>query len=407
MQSNRATRSSVRLAGVLCAVVLSLQANIALAEGSAQIGLTQRLLDTDVAQAQGYATDTISASWFVDIVTAGEVINISLCGSSNTSNIEIEIFDPSDTSVFTTSLGDSNVDCADPMSAPLTNPVRYTTTTTGAYRIELQNTSSTTFANSLFERYDISVTPDAVTNPDPTVAAGRLWAYSWNFNAGSFAESDSTDADFYVLVPGGRPNTNYTWMLDLNNLAGFGYNIVANDLGVDAPNSGYSTPTAGNSVSYKFPVYAGLPAIASPEPVSPPSVTNLRFVDADGVDRTISPGTTIGVQDSGTFQFDSDISGTFAVTIDIDQDGEFGDAGDVLLLGNAIPGSNSVAWDGTDALGNVLPAGTYNARVNVRMGEYHFIANDIETSGGPTEDGLTIFRSDLLGNLSSSQNRLH
>ncbi len=254
----------VRRLLALCLLPFLIPPQLALAEGSAQTGLNQRLLDLDTAIAQGYASDTASASLYVDIVSAGEVINVSLCGRLNTDNLTIEIFDATETSVFTTSLADSNVDCADPMSAPLTNPVRYTTVSAGTHRLALQNTSSNAFASSFFERYDVSVTPDTLTNPDPTVAAGRLWAYSWNFNAGSFDEADATDADYFVLVPGGRPNTNYTWMLDLNNFAGFGYNILANELGVDAPNSGYSTPTAGNSVSYQFPVYTGIPAVANP-----------------------------------------------------------------------------------------------------------------------------------------------
>ena len=57
-----------------------------------------------------------------------------------------------------------------------------------------------------------------------------------------------------------------------------------------------------------------------------------------------------------------------------------------------------MAWDGLGPAGASLPIGIYNARVQVRMGEYHFIANDVETSGGPSEDGLTIFLSDLAGN---------
>lgn len=368
------------------------------AEGSAQIGLNQWLLDSQVSQLQGYASDAISASLFVDILSANEVINISLCGAANSDRLTIQIFDPSGTSVFTTTLTAGNVSCTNPMTAPLTNPVRFTATAVGAYRLVLQNTTNSSFTGSNFRRYDISVTPDAVTNPDPTIAAGRLWAYSWNFNAGSFAEASATDADYFVLVPGGRPNTNYTWLLDLNKFAGFGYNILANDLGVDAPNSGYSTPTAGNSVSYKFPVYTGIPALADPQPTDPPSVTGLRFIDNEGVDSGISPGGTVGVQDDGVFEFMSDVSGTYAVFIDIDQNGVFGNAGDVLLLGNTVAGLNQVPWDGRDALDNVLPVGTYNARVSIRMGEYHFIANDVETSGGPNDDGMTIFLSDLDGN---------
>lgn len=371
------------------------------AEGSAQIGLSQGLLDHQAGLAN-YAIDSDSASLFVDVAAAGEVINVSICGVNNTDALTIEVFNPSGTSVHTASLASSNVDCADPMNAALTTPDRYVTAIAGTHRIELQNTNGAAFGDSYFTRYDVSITPDVLTDPDPTVAAGRLWAYSWNFNAGAFDETNSTDANYYALVPGGRPSTNYVWQLDLNNFAGFGYNIVANDIGVDAPNSGYSTPRAGNAVTYKFPVYTGVPANANPEPSAPPQISNLRFVDDAGQDHGISPGNTIGVQDSGNFEFDSDVGGTYAIFIDTDQNGVFGNAGDVLLLGPVTIGTNTAPWDGTDTNGSTLAPGTYNAQINIRMGEYHFIAGDAETSGGPVQDGLTIYRSDLAGNPSST-----
>ena len=197
-------------------------------------------------------------------------------------------------------------------------------------------------------------------------------------------------------MPGGRPSSNYVWQLDLNNFAGFNYYIVANDIGVDAPNSGYSTEVAGNSVTYKFPIYTAVPDVALPPPALPPLITDLRFIDDAGVDSGISPSDTPGTQDSGFFEFTSDVDGTYAITIDVDGDGVFGDAGDRLLLGPVTAGANSVPWDGTDAAGNPLAANAYAARISVRMGEYHFVAFDAETSGG-TQDGLTIFLVDDTG----------
>jgi len=110
---------------------------------------------------------------------------VSLCGSSNADDISVEFYAPSNdaTPVSTQSLNSSNVDCADPMTAPLTNPMRYTSLETGSYRLELQNTSQSSFNNSRFARYDITVTPDVSTNPDPTIAGGRLWGYTFGFNA--------------------------------------------------------------------------------------------------------------------------------------------------------------------------------------------------------------------------------
>ena len=396
LQNVLQTSRVLSIVGLLTVSSSTIWSQSAHAEGSSQLGLTQRLIDSNPL--------------YVDIISTGEVINISACGTDSTDIITVEIFDSAGLSVLggSQTLDDGTgpngglIDCDNTMTVPLTNPFRYTSLASGTYRVELQNTGGTGFNNSYFERFDISVTADAVNYPDPTLKAGRLWAYNWNINAGSFGESNSTDADLYALVPGGRPDTNYIWMLDLNNFAGYGYTIVANNIGVNSPNSGYSTPSSGNSFSQQFPIYTGVPEIAQPQPVDPPSVSGMRFVDSAGEDAAISPGDTVGVQDTGNFEFSSDIDGTYAIFIDIDRDGVFGNEGDVLLLGPTTVGLNSVFWDGNDANGDVLPTNSYNARVTVRMGEYHFVASDVETSGGPSEDGLTIFQSDLSGNLSDT-----
>ena len=371
------------------AVLLVLPAGrSAFAEGSAQVGLNQRLYDYEFS----------SQYLYVDILNAGEVINISLCGLNQADVLSIEIQDPGGNTVDTATLNGGNVDCsADPLDAlALTNPHKYTAAQTGTYRLVLQNTSQTGSDFSLFSRYDVTVTPDAATTPDPLAGGGRLWSRVWAFNGGTFEQSGATDADFYILVPGGRPNTDYVWKLDLNQMAGYGYEIMANDNGLDAPYSGYSNVESSSSVTAKFPVYVGYPDVANPRPVNPPTITNVRFIDDAGVDNSISPSATSGIQDSGFFEFESDVSGTYAITIDTNGDSQFG-AGDVLLLGNAVIGQNQVAWDGRDAAGNLIALGSYAARVMVRMGEYHFVARDVETSGGGIDNGLTIFLANSNG----------
>ena len=300
----------------------------------------------------------------------------------------MQIIDPQGTTVLDENLAAGNVACNDDFSAPLSSPLRYATTPSGgagAYEVRLHNLS-----NDRIFRFDIGVTPDSQTDPDPTLAAGRVWAYQWGFFTGSFGEADATDADYYPLVPGGRPGTHYVWKLDLNKFSGNLYVLTANDLGVDAPNSGYSVPTSGNTVTPKFPVYLSYPVVAQPRPTDPPVVESFRFVDDAGQDHAISPGVTPGVQDSGVFEFSADTDATYSIVIDTNLDGVFG-AGDKLLLGTVSAGEHKqVPWDGTDPDGNTLAVGKYPARLQLRLGEYHFIAEDAETSGGNV-DGLTIY----------------
>ncbi|VAW93912.1 hypothetical protein MNBD_GAMMA19-1280, partial [hydrothermal vent metagenome] len=212
---------------------------------------------------------------------------------------------------------------------------------------------------------------------------------------------EATDANYFPLVPGGRADTHYVWKLDLNNFSGNLYTLIANDVGVTAPGSGYSVPESGNSVTPKYPIYLSYPVTANPRPTDPPEISGLTFTDDAGTDYGISPGTTPGVQDSGVFEFTTDVDGTYALVIDTNGDGQFG-ANDTLLLGSVVPGPNQINWDGTDENGNTLPPAIYDAQLRVSLGEYHFVTRDAETSGG-TEDGLTIFQANADGSTDNTQ----
>ncbi|MGB5737849.1 MAG: hypothetical protein WBM54_00760, partial [Woeseia sp.] len=217
-------RAASAVVSLLGSCALLLLPSVTLAEGSHQFGYNQRLVDYQASLAPSVGTDPVygiddnSASQFVDIITAGEVINVSLCGSVQGDDIGVIIYNPAGTQVYSNTATSANMSCtANPITtASLTAPFRYTTATTGAYRIELRNISQTAYGNSYFERWDISVTPNLGTNPNPQTAAGRLYAYSWNMNAPTFDDiTGTTDANLYALVPGGRPDTNYIWQLDL------------------------------------------------------------------------------------------------------------------------------------------------------------------------------------------------
>ena len=377
------------------------------AEGSYQVGLNQPFVEYGATIFGNPHTEPLH----VDIRTAGEVINISLCGNEDAHDVQAEVYDPQGNLVETFTHNHGNVACNDPFTAPLPlsgpqgdqGPFQHTTTTTGAYSIRLYNTgfSGSSSDRQLIRRFDITVTPDNTTLPDPAAQGGRLWSRSWSFWTRSFAESEATDANYFPLVPGGRTDTHYVWKLDLNNFSGNLYSLIANDTGVTAPGSGYSVPESGNSVTPKYPIYLSYPVTANPRPTDPPEISGLTFTDDAGIDYGISPGATPGVQDSGVFEFTTDVDGTYALLIDTNGDGQFG-ASDTLLLGSVVSGSNQISWDGTDANGNTLPPAVYDAQLRVSLGEYHFVTRDAETSGG-TEDGLTIFQANADGSTDNTQ----
>jgi large repetitive protein len=356
------------------------------AEGSSHAGLNQPFVETNATAPGAASTRDI----LVDIITVGEVINISGCGAAATDTLSYVIETPSGTILptVTATAAAGKISCTDPMTGPITTAYKYTTTATGRYKVRLINTTATNFL-----RFDVTVTPSTAVNPDPSGATGikgRVSSLVWQYATGSFAATSATDANYYVLAPGSSSASNYVWLLDLNDMAGNGYSISANNKGVNAPRSGYSTNITGNTVVPQFQAYLNYPTIASPPPSADPAVTGFRFIDSSGQDYGISPGATTGVQDTGTFEFTTNVSdATYAIAIDVNKNGIFGDAGDVTLSGNAVNGFNSIPWNGTNNAGTVLPLGSYQARAEVRLGEFHFIANDVETSGGPS-NGLTI-----------------
>lgn len=366
------------------------------AEGSWQMGLFEGLsYRQPLYETNANANRSVLR---VDILNPGEVINVLACGSNNNSNIRVLMYDPFGALVYNTTAG-PNVDCEDPFTSTFNpaavNAHQHVTNTTGVYEIHLANLNGT-----FLRRFDVTVTNNVNDAIDPQENGGRLWSDYWYFWAGSFAQSASTDADLYVVADGGFTGTYFVWKLDLNNFAGYGYGLKGNKLGVVSPNAagdvvaGMSVPSAGNSIVEEFPIYLSYPEKNYPEPTQTFSVSELEFIDEDNTDNAITSG------GSGTFSFTTDFTGEAVYEIIIDTgsptgggpDGVYGQ-GDVFLRSNAVPGVNSTQWDGTDNNGDPVPLGAYTAELNVRTGEYHFVADDVETSGGPNDRGLKIYRA--------------
>ncbi len=376
------------------------------AEGSWQMGLfeglthRQAMYETNVALGYNLLN--------VDILTPGEVINVHACGTADTNNIRVRIFDPNGTGVYDNTAA-GNVPCGSDFDTTfdpaVSNPHQYVATTTGAHAVWLTNNNGT-----FLLRYDVTVTNSVNDIIDPRINGGRLWSLYWNFNAGSYAEEFATDADLYVVADGGFVNSFFIWRLDLTNFAGFVYSLRANSLGVTSPNAagdvvaGISVPTGNNAVQEQFPIYLGYPALNYPAPIGGVDVSGLSFVDSDGEDSGISPGTTNGVQDSGVFSFSTNLTTTGVYEIIIDNssptgggpDGLYGQ-GDIFLRGTALPGLNTVVWNGEDNNGVTVPENAYTATLSVRTGEFHFAAQDVETSGGAGSDGIKIYRAQANG----------
>ncbi len=353
----------------------------AYAEGSWQIGL--KFAENGNSHNQILSTQR---PLYIDILDQNEVINIHVCES-----VSVTIYDEADNVVLPLTSLNASVSCTDDFNSTLSGGFDFTPASVGTYRIEFSGTSSLT-------RFDIYVKPDGTTTMiDPREDQGRLWAYELNFNAGSFSDSASTSANLYAVADGGFTATYYVWELNLDHFAGYVYTLLANNLGLNSPNSngvivaGMSAPSSGNSISPLYKVYFSKPEKSYPRPTVQVALSNFKFIDDAGVDNTISPSDTLTIQDTGNFFFNTNLtsSGTYTISIDVNGDGVVG-SGDVFLNGVATPGQNTVHWNGKDNNGNTIPNGAYQAQIVLKTGEFHFTGEDVETSGGPGSNGLTI-----------------
>jgi uncharacterized repeat protein (TIGR01451 family) len=116
-----------------------------------------------------------------------------------------------------------------------------------------------------------------------------------------------------------------------------------------------------------------------------PSTTRPSAVAFTGEGPAGGPGqTTQG--NGGTLSFSSPAALnelSFAVGIDFDGNGSFGDPVDFVSRGNPLSDSgNVVHWDGRTGTGELPACGSYQAHADVALSDVHFTQTDVENSGG-------------------------
>ncbi|HBB32794.1 MAG TPA: hypothetical protein DDZ80_00085 [Cyanobacteria bacterium UBA8803] len=256
--------------------------------------------------------------------------------------------------------------------------------------------------------WDVTVT--AGGQPIP----GRAYANYLALNSGAVGTGGVFSQTFIQTEPG------YVFRVGLNGLDPFGFVFFSNSKGFrDAagnslfrsinlnpptpPNlitsgilldpSGNADNLATNDVTFK--VFFNKPSADLPEaapvagggttwlrrlPPPIPTISNLQFVGVDGTPNTA------GFSRGGTFSYDlsSSLGGTSLLTIDINQDGEFGNENDRVLKAETVPGTNTirVPWDGNDGLGVPIPVSNtpYQFRLSFFVGDLHFPFLDAENN---------------------------
>ncbi len=316
-------------------------AGIANAEGSLEVGADQNMQPNTVMG--------------VDILTAGETITWTGTG-------QLQVTGPGNNVVATLNSGQA-----------------YTTTQTGEHALQ---------SNAVETTWDVVVSGTAT-------GKGRLFSQEWSFATGSYAETESLKTSVYALMSGGSAADSVVVEMKTDGLSGNVYTISSNTIGLNAPFSGRSAARGGPATyTPEHKIYLNPPEVSN-YTFTPPVVTGVRFdptAGGGGGGTPLASCTAVGVGGGAIFEYQSNVDGVGTLICDLDQDGTY-DAtgqGDRVILLPAVTGTNTITWDGDDNAGNPVGPGTYQCIVRLSVGEFHYIAQDIETS----YEGLQLYSLD-------------
>jgi len=221
---------------------------------------------------------------------------------------------------------------------------------------------------------------------------GRVWSSRWRIDAGGYAVETATDGSFYAVVEGGTALDQPVVEIKADGLAGFSYSLRASEEGIVGGDgrSRYGTALWLAPSQYAIYLRPPDPAVVSYTWIQP-VLTNAAWLP-EATCNGVAPGLEGG---GATLSFDSNVEGLVHLVCDIDGDGVFDltSDGDMHVQREADVGPNTTSWDGTDNLGGVPPPGSYQCVLKLTVGEFHYVAGDIETS----YEGFRLFQVDAAG----------
>ena len=276
------------------------------------------------------------------------------------------------------------------------SPITYTATEDGLYKVNFYGVPGGVYAQQVINAQDwnISGNPANIAAWDITVVDqndrkinGRTFVDSLSFHAVDWNYNPYLSS-FYVYI---LTENGYQYKVTVDNFQGGGYTISSSNMGIMVNGHSAYTSSGMNARGYSYFYrnnfirqsnggimnrlfynkpdsallnYLGLPADGSP---IIPSVSNLQFTS------TSNANNSVYVNEGGTFTFDSTgNSEKYILTLNFDNGNE------VKKYGTT-SSRNSVTWDGTDANGNSVEAGTFTAKLELLPGESHFILDDLES----------------------------
>ncbi len=257
--------------------------------------------------------------------------------------------------------------------------------------------------------YWIAAWDITVRNSGGTAIPGRVFSNYLALNLGDNGASLSSKV--YIQTHDG-----YNYTVDMNGLDPFGFIFFANNKGFrsqatnnpiyrslqltgkDPENipSGYSiqlpfSPDNSATNDFTHKIFFSQPDSSMPQmanapggatwlyqmPQLPLAPSTPSFVGSEG-----TPGQAGSNPLGGFFQFVATAAGPYEITLDLNENGIYGDGNDRTLLGTATGGPNKVFWDGKDGNQISVPAGNsqYDFQVQLKAGEIHFPFIDPENN---------------------------
>ena len=246
--------------------------------------------------------------------------------------------------------------------------------------------------------YTIAAWDIAVQDSRRVERTGRVFAEHIPLNMGSATASLHTNV--YVLTQDG-----YLYRATFSGIQAHTFSIFANKNGFQSSDGGHplhrsivldqlNTANKGlpegitidgpeNALDDRGTIYKLF--LSSPDPGLPATLITHQGAVHFRKD-PVSPGVpsnliyTGSVGKTGSFSFDSPVASRYQISIDINQNGLWGDGNDVVLFGDAVIGRTTRSWDGRDSNGALVSGveGGYNARVILLQGEMHLPFFDVE-----------------------------
>ena len=359
-------RYALSLTCVLCSLCQGVRA-----EGSAEFDAADSLIPMSLAHDQAVDTNTVA---YVDILDGA---NEKICYRGDASALGISRPNPNQAMAVGTINNNQCVNAVDGVN--------------GAYVLNIGT-------QTIGTEWDVRVCAKSVSNADCLNIAsneklGRLWSYDWSFQENTlYSRNYSINGSIYAIVPGGGADRDAVVEMQMRGVSGAKYHLFANSFGPETlagDRIGRSavarTTSMGplvNRVTPEFPIYLNPPAIARYNWIEP-VVKNVKVEPECGtaVVAEVAPG---------EISFESNIEGQYVVICDVNGDDvyNFADNADFSSFGEAVVGMNTVMWDGRNKGGTFAAPGDYKCVIRLNVGEFHFMAEDIETS----DPGIRMFR---------------